>query len=215
LTLSVVGVTGDVRHVGLAVPPRAEIFLDSLQSPLTWPPLVLVVRAHGDAASLADTVTAAVRDANPNVPITRVSTMDEIVARSIVEPRVYAFLLGLFATLAAGLAAVGLYGLVAYTVSQRTHELGIRLALGAARGQITRLVLGLGLGLALIGTGIGVAGAAAATRTLVSLIPSVQPNDPATFGAVALVLLTIALAATYLPARRASRVDPATALRSE
>jgi len=210
LTLSVVGVTGDVRHVGLAVPPRAEIFLDSLQSPLTWPPLVLVVRAHGDAASLADTVTAAVRDANPNVPITRVSTMDEIVARSIVEPRVYAFLLGLFATLAAGL-----YGLVAYTVSQRTHELGIRLALGAARGQITRLVIGQGLGLALIGTGIGVAGAAAATRTLVSLIPSVQPNDPATFGAVALVLLTIALAATYLPARRASRVDPATALRSE
>jgi len=154
LTLSVVGVTGDVRHVGLAVPPRAEIFLDSLQSPLTWPPLVLVVRAHGDAASLADTVTAAVRDANPNVPITRVSTMDEIVARSIVEPRVYAFLLGLFATLAAGL-----YGLVAYTVSQRTHELGIRLALGAARGQITRLVIGQGLGLALIGTGIGVAGA--------------------------------------------------------
>lgn len=210
MTLSVVGVTGDVRHVGLAVPPRAEIFLDSLQSPLTWPPLVLVVRAHGDAASLADTVTAAVRDANPNVPITRVSTMDEIVARSIVEPRVYAFLLGLFATLAAGL-----YGLVAYTVSQRTHELGIRLALGAARGQITRLVIGQGLGLALIGTGIGVAGAAAATRTLVSLIPSVQPNDPATFGAVALVLLTIALAATYLPARRASRVDPATALRSE
>ena len=210
MTLSVVGVTGDVRHVGLAVPPRAEIFLDSLQSPLTWPPLVLVVRAHGDAASLADTVTAAVRDANPNVPITRVSTMDEIVARSIVEPRVYAFLLGLFATLAAGL-----YGLVAYTVSQRTHELGIRLALGAARRQITRLVIGQGLGLALIGTGIGVAGAAAATRTLVSLIPSVQPNDPATFGAVALVLLTIALAATYLPARRASRVDPATALRSE
>ncbi len=210
MTLSVVGVTGDVRHVGLAVPPRAEIFLDSLQSPLTWPPLVLVVRAHGDAASLADTVTAAVRDANPNVPITRVSTMDEIVARSIVEPRVYAFLLGLFATLAAGL-----YGLVAYTVSQRTHELGIRLALGAARGQITRLVIGQGLGLALIGTGIGVAGAAAATRTLVSLIPSVQPNDPATFGAVALVLLTIALAATYLPARGASRVDPATALRSE
>ena len=154
MTLSVVGVTGDVRHVGLAVPPRAEIFLDSLQSPLTWPPLVLVVRAHGDAASLADTVTAAVRDANPNVPITRVSTMDEIVARSIVEPRVYAFLLGLFATLAAGL-----YGLVAYTVSQRTHELGIRLALGAARGQITRLVIGQGLGLALIGTGIGVAGA--------------------------------------------------------
>jgi len=154
LTLSVVGVTGDVRHVGLAVPPRAEIFLDSLQSPLTWPPLVLVVRAHGDAASLADTVTAAVRDANPNVPITRVSTMDEIVARSIVEPRVYAFLLGLFAPLAAGL-----YGLVAYTVSQQTHELGIRLALGAARGQITRLVIGQGLGLALIGTGIGVAGA--------------------------------------------------------
>ena len=154
MTLSVVGVTGDVRHVGLAVPPRAEIFLDSLQSPLTWPPLVLVVRAHGDAASLADTVTAAVRDANPNVPITRVSTMDEIVARSIVEPRVYAFLLGLFAPLAAGL-----YGLVAYTVSQQTHELGIRLALGAARGQITRLVIGQGLGLALIGTGIGVAGA--------------------------------------------------------
>ena len=132
MTLSVVGVTGDVRHVGLAVPPRAEIFLDSLQSPLTWPPLVLVVRAHGDAASLADTVTAAVRDANPNVPITRVSTMDEIVARSIVEPRVYAFLLGLFATLAAGL-----YGLVAYrSRSGRTSSAsGSRLAPRAGRSR--------------------------------------------------------------------------------
>jgi putative ABC transport system permease protein len=176
---------------------------------------VLTVRTAGDPARMADTVKATLRDVNPNVPVQRLNTMDEVIARSIVEPRVYAFLLGLFAALAVALAAVGLYGLVSYAVSQRTHELGIRAALGATRGEITRLVLRQGLGLALAGTLIGVAGGAAATRTLVGLIPSVQPNDPATFAAVAILLLMIALAATYLPARRAARVDPMTALRSE
>ena len=105
--------------------------------------------------------------------------------------------------------------LVSYSVSQRTHELGIRVALGAVRGEITRLVLVQGLRLAIAGTVIGVAGAVAATRSLVGLIPSVQPNDPATFATVVVVLLIIALAATYLPARRAARVDPMIALRSE
>jgi predicted permease len=214
-TLTVVGVTGDVRHVGLAVPPRPEFFLNYLQSHLNWSELVLTVRTAGEPARIADTVKATLREVNPNVPVRRVSAMDEVIARSIVEPRVYAFLLGLFAALAVALAAVGLYGLVSYAVSQRTHELGIRVALGAARGEITRLVLRQGLGLALVGTLIGVAGGAAATRTLVGVIPGVQPNDPATFAAVTFLLLAIALAATYLPARRAARVDPMTALRSE
>jgi predicted permease len=214
-TLTVVGVTGDVRHVGLAIPPRAEMFLNARQATVAWSWLVLAVRTQGDAAGMADTAKALVREVNPNVPIQRINTMDDVIARSIVEPRVYSFLLGLFAALAVGLAAVGLYGLVSYSVSQRRHELSIRVALGAARGEITRLVLKQGLRLAIAGTVVGVAVAIAATRALVGLIPSVEPNDPATLATVAIALLIVALAATYLPARRAARVDPMQALRAD
>jgi predicted permease len=215
LTLTVVGVTGDVHQANLAIPPRPEIFLNAAQSPLTWSWLSLAVRAHGDPISMSDVIKATIRDVNPNVPIQRVNTMDDVVARSIVEPRVYAVLLGSFALLAVSLSAIGLYGLVSYTVSQRTHELGIRLALGAARGEILRLVLGQALGLAASGAAIGLVGAVAATRLLVGLIKAVEPNDPVTFAGVTLLLLAAALAASYVPARRASRVDPVTALRAE
>jgi putative ABC transport system permease protein len=213
--LTVVGVTGDVRHQGLAVPPRPEIFLNAMQSELAWPWSVLAVRTVSDPESMVATVKDIAREVDPNVPLIRINTMDGILSRSMAAPRVYATLLGAFASLALLLAAVGLYGLVSYTVSQRTHELGIRLALGAARGEIVRLVLGQGLWLVGVGAALGLAGAFAATRLLVGLVKGVQSNDPVTFVLVTVVLLMAALAATYLPARRAARVDPMTALRSE
>jgi putative ABC transport system permease protein len=141
--------------------------------------------------------------------------MEQVVALSIAEPRIYTFLLGAFASLAVGLAAVGLYGLVSYAASRRMHEMGVRVALGASRREILRLVLGHGWKLAAAGTVIGLAAAVAATRVLVGLIRGVEPNDPVTFGAVAGVLLLVALGASYIPARRAARLDPMLALRSE
>jgi putative ABC transport system permease protein len=214
MTLTVIGVTGDVHHAGLGIPPRPEIFLASSQSPLDWPWLVLVVRVTGDAEALAATVKAGVREADPNVPISRASTLEAIVSRSIAEPRIYALLVGIFAALAVSLAAVGLYGLVSYSVSQRTHELGIRFALGAGRGQVARFVLGQGLRLAGLGATVGLILAWMATRVLTTLVRSVEPNDPLAFASVAILLLAIAVAATWLPARRAARVEPAIALRS-
>ena len=213
--LTVVGVTGDVRHEGLAVPPRPEIFLDAMQSELPWPWSVLAVRTVADPESLVATVKDAARTADRNVPLLRINTMDGILSRAVAGPRVYATLLGAFAALALALAAVGLYGLISYTVSQRTHEMGIRLALGAERGEIVGLVLKRGLVLAGIGAAIGVVVALATTRLLSGLTAGVQPSDPLTFAIVTVVLLATALVASYLPARRAGRVDPMTALRAE
>jgi putative ABC transport system permease protein len=213
--LTVVGVTGDVHHVGLGEPPRAEIFMNSLQAPLPWPWLVLVVRTRGEPAALAESVKAALREADPNVPVLRIATLEDVVAASITEPRLYTFLLGAFAALAVILAAIGLYGLIAYAVTQRAHELGVRVALGAGRREIVRLVIGQGMRLAILGAAIGLAAAVATTRALVGLVKGIQPNDPLTFAAVTAVLLAAALVAAYLPARRAARVDPMTALRAE
>jgi putative ABC transport system permease protein len=213
--LTIVGVTGDVRHVGLASPPRAELFLNSMQSLLRWPWLVLAVRADGDPAALAQPLKTVLRAVSPHVPVQRVDTLDAVVSRSIIEPRIYTFLLGTFAALSAALAAIGLYGLIAYSVTQRTRELGVRVALGATSGDILRLVLRQGMWLAAIGAAIGLAAAVATTRLLAGLVEGIEPNDPLTFVAVTAVLLASALLATYLPARRAARVDPISALRAE
>ena len=215
VVLTVVGVAGDVRHVGLGTPPRAEVFLNSMQSLLRWPWLALAVKTNGDPAPLAEPVKATLRAVSPHVPVRRVATLDEVVSRSIVEPRIYTFLLGTFAALSVALAAIGLYGLIAYGVTQRTHELGVRVALGASAAEIIGLVIGQGMRLALVGAVLGLAVAVATTRLLVGLVPGIEPNDPLTFGAVTAVLLGAALLAAYLPARRASHVDPMTALRAE
>jgi putative ABC transport system permease protein len=213
--LTIVGVAADVRHVNLAVAPRPEIFVHSMQSDLNWPWLVLAVRAASAPTALADPVRAILREVNPHVPIRRINNAAEVVARSITEPRLYTFLLGTFALLAVALAAIGLYGLISYAVSQRSHEIGIRVALGASRADIFRLVLAQGVALAAVGSVIGLACGLAATRTLVGLIEGVRPNDPITLIVVTGVLLGVALLASYLPARRAARVDPAVALRAE
>ena len=208
------GVANDVRHVGLAVAPRAEIFVNSMQTDLNWS-AVLVARTAANPEGLADAVKAALRDVDPNVPLSRVSTVDTVIARSMAQPRVYTLLLGAFAVAAVVLAAVGLYGLIAFSVAQRSHEMGIRAALGASRPELLRLVLREGVGLAAVGTAIGIAGGLAATRALVGLMAGIQPNDPLTFAVVAVMLLTCAVLASYVPARRAAAADPLAALRAE
>lgn len=212
---TIVGVTGDVRHVRLDAPPRSEVFLNAMQAPLPWPWATIVARTDGDPAPFADTVKAEIHEANPTVAVQRVNTLEQVVALSIVGPRIYTFLLGTFAALALLLAAIGLYGLIAYSVSQRTREIGVRVALGATRRSIVRLVIRQGLWLVATGSLLGLAGAIAATRLLVGLMKGVQPKDPLTFGLVTLVLLLAASVASYLPARRAARVDPMIALRAE
>ncbi len=215
ITLTVVGVTGDVRHESLAIPPRPEFFLNSLQAPLAWNTAALTVSTIQDPSAVIPEIKAIVRGVDPNVPIRRIDTMDHIVAASIAEPRVYTLLLGIFAALAVALVAVGMYGLVSYSASQRMHEMGVRVALGASRREILRLVLGHGWKLGAIGIAIGLGAAAGVTRVLVALIRGVEPNDPVTFGLVAALLLFVALGASYIPARRAARIDPMLALRSE
>jgi putative ABC transport system permease protein len=212
---TVVGVTGNVRHGGLDEEPRSEIFLNSMQADLDWPGQVLVVRTDGNPGALSGSIDAALKSVDPRVPIEAAITMDDVIARSIAAPRVYTFLLGVFAAIAVGLAAIGLFGLVSYSVSQRAHEIGVRMALGAGRQKIVGLVLSRGLLLGGSGAALGLAGALGATRLLVGLVPGVEPNNPATLAAVTAALLLTSLLASYLPARRAARVDPMVALRHE
>jgi predicted permease len=213
--VTVVGVAGDVRQMNLATAPQPEIYINYLQPTPDWPWLTLVVRADADPASLAPSIKAIARSEDPNVPIAQMRTFDEVLSGSLAEPRIYTMLLGAFAGLALALAGVGLYGVVAYTASQRTHEMGIRQALGAARRDILRLVLRQGLALSIAGPGLGLLGAVALTRLLKSLVPAVEPGDPLTLLAVSALLMAVALAAAFLPAERASRVDPLIALRYE
>ncbi|MBW8878543.1 MAG: ABC transporter permease [Acidobacteria bacterium] len=214
-TLTVVGVTGDVRQRSLGSAPQPEIFLNYAQPGPAWPWLVLVVRTTGDPAALTGAIRNMAQSVDRNVPVSRVRTMDDVLSGTLAQPRVYTLLLVFFATLALALAAVGLYGVVSYTVTQRMHELGIRMALGAERGDVVWLVLRQGLSLTLTGTVIGLAGGLAVTRVLTHLLPGVQPGDPLTLSAVALLLIGVALAASYLPARRGSRVEPVVTLRYE
>ncbi len=213
VTLTVVGITADVRQLGLGVAPRPEIYLDYQQPGPPWNWLVLVLRTAREPERLMGAVRSLARSVDRDVPIVQMRTLDEVLSASLAEPRVYTLLLVVFAALALALATIGLYGVVSYTVAQRTPEMGVRLALGAERAAVVRLVLRQGLGLALTGTAIGLAGALAMSKLITRLIPEAQPGDPLTLAAVAALLIGVALAATYVPARRASRVDPTVALR--
>jgi putative ABC transport system permease protein len=213
--LTVVGVVGDVRQQNLGIAPEPEIFLDYSQPGPDWPWLVLVARTFDDPAKLTANLKAVAQSVDHDVPVLRVKTMNEILSSSLAEPAVYALLLGIFASVALVLAAVGLYGISSQAVTQRIHEMGIRMALGAAPGQILTMVLRRGMGLALAGTVIGLAGAVASARVLVALVRGLRPGDPLAFSAVVLLLLAVAFVASYIPARRAARVDPMVALRYE
>jgi ABC-type antimicrobial peptide transport system permease subunit len=168
-----------------------------------------------DPYAVMPAVRAAMRELDAAIPAFRVQTFEEVVARSLWRQRLQGEVLGVFAVLALLLASVGLYGVIAYAVTQRTRELGVRVALGATRGQVLGLVLGHGVRLTLIGVAIGAVGALALSRLITSLLYGVTPTDPATFVAVPAVLSAVAVLASYAPARRAMRVDPLVAMRAE
>jgi putative ABC transport system permease protein len=180
-----------------------------------WPRMTFAIRAERDPDALVPAINAALRDLEPRSAITSLAPLTRIVSNSIAAPRFYAAALGTFAGVALVLAAIGIYGLLAYSVAQRTREIGVRVALGAPRAGILALVLGQGAVLAGFGVAAGLAGAFASTRYLSSLLFGITPLDPATFAAVALVFAGVALLASYVPARRATSVDPLVALRSE
>ena len=213
--LTVVGVVGDVRQMSLGNAVRPEIYLNYQQPTPDWPRLTLVVRTDADPAALVPSIKAVAESTDRNVPVARIRALDDVLSGSMAATRVYTILLGSFALLGLTLAGVGLYGVVSYAASQRTHEMGIRQALGAARHDILRLVLRDGMWLAVVGLALGLAGAVGLTRLLTSLEPTVQAGNPLTLAAVSAVLLGVALTATFLPAYRASRIDPLVALRHE
>ena len=210
---TIVGVVGSVRHLGLDVEPRPEIYYHTNTSPPFGP--VVVLRTTGDPQRLISLARAKVRELDRDVPISNVNTMEQLVAQSVAQRRFGMFLVGIFAALALVLAMIGIYGVVSYSVAQRTNEIGVRMALGASATDVLKMVLKNGMTLALIGVGLGLAGAFAATRLMASLLFEVKPTDVATFAIVSVGLILVALLACYLPARRAMKVDPLVALRYE
>lgn len=210
---TIVGVVGDVRAAGLESEPAPAMYVCYFQNP--WPTMNAVVRTVSDPASLAAAVRAQVRALDANQPVYNLRSLDEVLGGSLALRRTQARLLSVFTLAALLLAAVGVYGVVAHAVARRTHEVGIRMALGARRGDVLRLVVGQGIRPVAIGLALGCLGALGASKTLAGLLFGVAPTDAVTFAGASFVLLLVALAACWLPARRATRVDPVVALRSE
>ncbi len=220
--LTVVGVAKNTVRSSWISPPKEEVFLPYLQnhSYLETPSpafayLTLVVRASREPGALAPDLRAAIRSLDKNIPISEVQTMDQVVAEATGESRFYLALLGVFAAVALVLAGVGIYGVMSYAVSRRTHEIGIRMALGAQERDVLKLVVFHGIVQALAGVAVGLVAALALSRLMAGLLYGTRPTDPATFAVVALVLGIVAVAASYVPARRATKVDPMVALRYE
>ena len=210
----VVGVVGDIHFQRFDDEVRPEYYIPFEQSPSAV--TQVVVRSRGaDAAALTPSVRAALKGVDPNLLIWRTETMDELAGQSVAPQRFNVALLGFFAALAMLLAAVGIYGVMSYTVTQRRHEIGIRMALGAQRRDVLRMVVRQGMLLTLLGLGLGLAGALALTRLMAGLLYGVSATDPPVFAAVSLLLAAVALLACYVPARRATKVDPMVALRYE
>ena len=177
--------------------------------------MFLAVKAGGDPLGLVNAVRNEVWALDRDLPVSQIKTMDQLMSDAVAEPRAYTLLLGALGAIALLLAAVGIYGVMAYAVTQRTHEIGVRMALGAQSGAVLRLVVGAGMKLALLGMAIGLLAAFALTRLMSKLLFDVSATDPVTFALIALLLMGVALLACYLPARRATKVDPMTALRCE
>jgi putative ABC transport system permease protein len=209
----IIGVVGDIHQRSLDQDTKPGIFLAMAQAPTA--PLVLVARAHGDPKRLAVALQAQIHSLDRDMPISDIKTMDEYVSESVAPARFNTVLLGGFAGLALVLAAVGIFGVISYSVAQRTQEIGIRRALGADTVSVLRLVLTQAMGLTAAGVIAGIAGAFAVTRLLQTLLFEVAPTDAATFIGVSIVLCAVAFLASYLPARRAAKVDPMIALRYE
>ena len=210
---TVVGVVDDVRHVDLTDAGDAEIYLSTLQHPFEWATIAL--RADGEPGSLAGPAQTVFRRLDPDLPVFNIQTMDEIVTRSMGWPRSTLVLVGTFAILALALAAIGIYGVLSFSVSRRTRELGIRIALGAQRTAVLRLVVRQGLVPVTVGIGLGLAGVLGLRQLLESQLYGVGTTDPAALAGASAVLLLAGLAACLFPAWRATRIDPMTALRTE
>jgi predicted permease len=211
----IIGIVGDVRHAGLDADPQPEVYASYHQSTMRSGGTFLAIRTGGDPIAVVPALRAALKSIDPDVPLEGVMTMEARLAASVAQPRFYAALLAGFAALAVTLAMVGIYGVLSYTVLQRRREIGVRMAIGAERRDVLRLVLGQGAIVSAIGVAIGLAAAALASRALATLLFGVTARDPAVFAGVAVLLGSIALAACYVPARRAARVDPLEALRDE
>jgi putative ABC transport system permease protein len=214
---TIVGVVEDTKNAGMDKPAAPELYLQAHQIAQYGlsTNMNFVVHTDGDPESLAAGVRTAVREVDPSLPVYGLRPMTEVVGRSMVQPRFLSLLLAIFSGIALFLAAIGIYGVMAYSVAQRTQEIGVRMALGAQRSHVLRLVFGQGFLLLTIGTVIGLGGAFALTRWLQSLLFEIKPTDPMTYSGVVVLLAVVALLACYIPARRATRVDPLVALRYE
>ena len=209
----IVGVVGDVRYGGLGQDVVNNVYIPYMQD--SWRAMVLVIRTSEPPDALLRSIQGAIWSRDNKLAISEVRTMDQIVNRELARPRFSMFLLGVFAATALIMAAIGIYGLMAYSVAQRTREIGIRMALGALRQDIIRSVASSALGLALTGVAIGIIGAVAVTRTMSALLFGVSPTDTGTFAFAAVLLIAVTMLAAFVPARRASKVDPMIALRYE
>ena len=211
--IDVIGVVEHVRNHDLSKDVREQVYAPHRQDSLRG--MDMVVRAAGDPTALANLLRQEVHAMDKDLPVHNLRPLTDYVSDAMAQARFTLILIGIFGAIALLLTSVGLYGVISYTVSQRTHEIGIRMALGAQPRDIFRLVVGQGMVLTLIGVGVGLVGAFALTRFLSSMLFGVSATDPVTFAGVALLLAAVALLACYLPARRATRVDPLVALRYE
>jgi len=210
---TIVGVVPSTRHLPLTTEPSPEVYTCYLQQPF-WN-MILIVRSTSDPASLAAAVRGKVHEVDPNQTVYDIATMEQRFSTAVAPQRFNALVMAIFAGMAVILAAVGVYGVMAYSVSRRTHEIGIRIALGAQQRDVIKLILGRAISLAVFGISVGIAGALTLTRFLTSLLYAIKPRDPMTFVAVSVVLIGVALIASYIPARRAVTIDPMRALRHE
>ena len=208
----VVGVVNDVRFA-IASEPEPTIYFPYAQYPYRF--MVLTVRTHTDPKTMIESISGAARSIDPDQPLSQIRTLDELMTRVLVPWRFSMTLIGSFAALALVLAAAGIYGVISYTVGQRTNEIGIRMTLGAQRGDVLRMILRQGMGVVLAGIAVGLVGAFYLTRFMVTQLYNVRPTDAVTFVTIPVVLTTVALVASYIPARRATKVDPIVALRYE
>jgi putative ABC transport system permease protein len=213
---TIAGVVHDIRERGYEASMKPAVYLSIAQAPEVWAvPDHLVVRTRGNPHDVAESLRRVIAGVDPAQPVTAVRSMDEIIDLEVADRRQQMMLLGVFAGLALVLATLGLYGLLAYAVSQRSREIGLRIALGATPREVVTLVAVRGLLLAGLGLALGIAGGWAATRAMASVLYGVQPTDPPTFAAVVLLLGTVAFVACLVPAARAARLDPMVVLRQD